>query len=108
MTFAELQGACAMFSLGERATLAEIKVRHRELAKRFHPDRGDGCDQEAMRKVNAAYRALLDYVASYRFSFDEEEFYEQNPEEHLRRQFMDDHCGKGIIKYDRIMCKITK
>jgi hypothetical protein len=41
-----------------------------------------------IRKVNAAYRVLLDYIAEYRFSFAEEEFYEQNPEENLRRQFM--------------------
>ena len=50
----------------------------------------------AIRKVNAAYRTLLDYVAQYSFSFAEEEFYEQNPEERLRRQFMDDQLwGNG-------------
>jgi len=90
MTFADLQGACALFGLGERATLAEIKDRHRELVKRCHPDRGDGGDQEGIRQVNAAYRVLHDYVSAYRFSFVEEEFYEQNPEERLRRQFMSD------------------
>ena len=47
-------------------------------------------------KVNAAYRTVSDYVSQYRFSFAEEEFYEQNPEERIRRQFADDPLwGKG-------------
>lgn len=96
MTFAELQASLTVFDLGERATLREIKVRHRELVKRYHPDVGNELDPELIQKVNAAYRVLLDYVGAYRFSFAEEEFYEQNPEERLRRQFADDPLwGKG-------------
>jgi DnaJ-class molecular chaperone len=95
MTYHELKLALEVFGLGERATLREIKSRHRELAKRHHPDAGNE-DAEPMRKVNAAYRVLLDYVSQYSFSFGEEEFYEQNPEERLRRQFMDDQLwGNG-------------
>ena len=96
MTFAELQDACTLFGLGKRATLAEIKRRHRELVKRCHPDSADGGDQEAIRQGNAAYRILHEYLLGYRFSFSEEEFYEQNREERLRRQFMSDPVwGKG-------------
>ena len=96
MTYAELQASLVVFGLGERATLKEIKTRHRELVKQYHPDAGDAHDPEQIRKVNAAYRVLLDYVGQYRFSFAEEEFYEQNPEARLRRQFMDDPLwGKG-------------
>ncbi len=90
MTYAELQAALSVFSLGERATLREIKARHRELVKQWHPDAGGEGDPELIRKVNAAYRLLRDYVDAYRFSLAEEEFYEQNPEERIRRQFMDD------------------
>jgi len=89
MTYGDLLEALRMMGLRERATLREIKTRHRELVKRYHPDSGNAEDEETIRKVNAAYRVLLDYVTEYRFSFDEDEFYEQNPEEHLRRQFMD-------------------
>lgn len=96
MTFAELQASLLVFGLGERATLKEIKTRHRELVKRYHPDAGGAHDPELIQKINAAYRVLLGYVESYRFSFAEEEFYEQNPEARLRRQFMDDPLwGKG-------------
>jgi curved DNA-binding protein CbpA len=89
MTYDDLQDALLVLGLRGRSTLTEIRTRHRELVKRYHPDTGNVDDPEMIRKVNAAYRVLLDYIAEYRFSFAEEEFYEQNPEENLRRQFMD-------------------
>ncbi len=89
MTYVDLQEALQILGLRERSTLKEIKARHRELVKRYHPDAGSVDDPETIRKVNAAYEILQNYVTEYRFSFTEEEFYEQNPEEHLRRQFMD-------------------
>jgi DnaJ-class molecular chaperone len=89
-TYADLQEALRVMGLGDRASLKEIKDRHRELVKRHHPDTGNACDQEMIRKVNSAYRMLLDYVSAYRFSFDEKEFYEQNPEERIWMQFADD------------------
>jgi DnaJ-class molecular chaperone len=87
MTYQELQDALAVFGLGERATLAQVKARHRELAKSHHPDRGGGSDPAAMRRINAAYRVLLDYCSGYRYCFSEAEFLEQFPGERLRRQF---------------------
>lgn len=89
MTYADLLEALRVLGLRERCSLKEIKACHRELVKRYHPDRGVANDQEIIREVNAAYRVLLDYVSEYRFSFAEEEFYEQNPDERLRRQFLD-------------------
>jgi preprotein translocase subunit Sec63 len=96
MTYAELQEALRILGLGERSTLKEIKTRHRQLVKRYHPDTSSVDDQETIRQVNAAYGMLIEYVGAYRFAFNEEEFYTQNPEEHLRRQFMDVAMwGKG-------------
>ncbi|BCG49046.1 DnaJ-class molecular chaperone [Citrifermentans bremense] len=97
MTYADLQEALRVLGLGERASLTEIKARHRELVKRHHPDAGgSGGDPDMIRRVNAANKVLQEYLAEYRFSFSEEEFYEQNPEERLRRQFMDAALwGKG-------------
>lgn len=89
MTYDELQDALSVLGLRRRSTLKEIKTRHRELVKRYHPDTGNIEEPEPIRKVNAAYRVLLDYVTEYQFSFAEDEFYEQNPEERLRQQFMD-------------------
>jgi DnaJ-class molecular chaperone len=90
MTYRDLAVALDVFDLGERASLQEIKQRHRELVKRCHPDTGSASDPAQIRKVNAAYQILLEYVSTYRFSFAEEEFYEQNSDERLRRQFFDE------------------
>ena len=90
MTYTELQESLLVFGLGERATRREIKARHRQLVKKYHPDASSEPDHDRIRKVNVAYRVLLDYIESYRFCFAENEFYEQNPDEQLRRQFMND------------------
>jgi DnaJ-class molecular chaperone len=90
MTHTDLHEARRVLGLEERTTLKEIKARHKELVKRYHPDTGNTEKPEMIQKVNAAYRIILDYVAVYRFSFAREEFYEQNPEERLRQQFADD------------------
>jgi curved DNA-binding protein CbpA len=90
MTYIELQEALRVLGVGERATMREIRSRHRELVKRYHPDTCTLSEPLEIRKTNAAYRIVMDYVAEYRFSFDEDEFYEQNPEERIRRQFMDE------------------
>ncbi len=99
MTYVDLQEALQVLGLKNRSTISEIKARHRELVKRYHPDTGNVNDSETIRNVNSAYRILLDYVAEYRFSFEESEFYEQNPEERLRQQFIDvPMWGGEIIK----------
>jgi hypothetical protein len=86
MTDTEFLEAIALFKLPERATLKELKTRHRELIKKHHPD-GDGADNEIIREINAAYTLLSRYCAEYKFLFTQEEFLEQHPEERLRKQF---------------------
>jgi curved DNA-binding protein CbpA len=94
MTHADFQAALAVFHLPERATLKEIKDRHRRLVKEHHPDHSGGQETEAIRRINAAYQLLRDYCQNYRFCFKREEFYEQNPEERLREQFAPDSWRK--------------
>lgn len=89
MTYDELLSALAVFGLGRRVTFKELKARHHELVKQHHPDCNTDSTLEAIQQINAAYTLLSQYINDYRFSFDEAEFYEQNPEERLRRQFMD-------------------
>lgn len=90
MTYEELDNARKLFGLTDRATLREIKGRFRQLAKLHHPDRSRQDDPEKIRALNSAHKILIDYCDNYRFSFGEEEFYEQNPDERLRKQFSDD------------------
>lgn len=95
MTYADLKEAYLILGLGERASLRDIKARHRELVKRHHPDAGNMSEPETIRKINAAYRVVQDYISDYRFSFAEAEFYEQNPEARIRHQFADDPLWGG-------------
>lgn len=95
MTYTDLQEAIRILGLGQHATLREIKTRHRELVKRYHPDVAETNDSEKIRQVNAAYRLLHEFITAYRFSFGEVEFYAQNPEERLRMQFSTDPIWRG-------------
>lgn len=94
MLYEELLQALQVLCLPERATLREIKTRHRELVKRHHPDAG-GEEAERIRQINEAYRVLSGYCRDYRFSFSREEFFQQKPEERLRQQFADDPIWGG-------------
>ena len=87
MTYREFKQAIKVFGLSERATVDQLKARHRELVKAHHPDHGNGADLEVIRSVNYAYEILTAYCANYRYCFTEEEFLVQSPEEQLRRQF---------------------
>lgn len=90
MTYKELQTAMALLGLPERATLAQIKSRYRTMVKETHPDTGIGGSAEAFRRLHDAYRTVIEYAAAYKISFSEDDFYEQNPEERLRKQFEHD------------------
>jgi hypothetical protein len=93
MTHAELKAALTVFGFSDRdqLTTAQIKRRHRELSKKHHPDLQG--DSHHMQNLNSAASILMSYVQSYRFSFSEEEFYHQNPDERLRMQFAKDPWG---------------
>lgn len=95
MTYRELKAALELFALGERATLKQVKARHRELVKLHHPDQGDDGEADSMSKINAAYAILSVYCENYQFCFSEEEFLEQVPEERMRRQFSGDPLWSG-------------
>ncbi len=89
MEYAALKSALQVMGLDERASRKELRQRYRELARRHHPDAG-ARDQDRMRQINEAYAVLQSYLRNYRYSFAEEEFYEQQPEARLRHQFADD------------------
>lgn len=97
MTYGELKTALAVFGWSERdtPTLAQVKRRHRDLAKGLHPDRQGERTSTDMQRFNSAAAIIMSYLENYRFSFSEEEFYSQNPDERLRRQFADDPVWGG-------------
>jgi DnaJ-class molecular chaperone len=95
VTYEELKQSREILGLPERATLGEIKDRYRTLAKDTHPDAQTDAAPESFRRIHQAYRIVLEYANAYRISFSENEFYEQNPEERLRKQFQDDPVWGG-------------
>ena len=93
MTHVELKAALTVFGFSEhdQLTMAHIKRRHRELSRKYHPDlQGEA---HRMQELNSAASILMSYLHSYRFSFSEDEFYRQSPDELLRRQFATDPWG---------------
>lgn len=97
MTFADLKAALAIFGFTEHdlLTMSQVKQRHRQLSRLHHPDINSSTDPLAMQRINAAATILMEYLKSYRYSFCEEEFYRQNPDEQLRRQFANDPVWGG-------------
>lgn len=89
MTYEDLQEALVELDLPPQATLQLIRERHRQLVREHHPDRGGAAGNEKIRRINAAYRVINDYLSRYRFDFSRKTFMELYPEEKLRRQFYD-------------------
>ena len=74
--FKEIEKARKLLSLGEEATLEEIKKAYRTLAQHHHPDKLGGDDDsegETMKRLNRAYKLLMDYCNEYKYSFREED-----------------------------------
>lgn len=97
MTYSELNNALVTFGFSgqDLLTMTQIKRRQRELSRNNHPDLVSGADPLTMPKINAAAAVITEYLRSYRFSFSEEKFYRQNPDEFLRKQFASDPWGSG-------------
>lgn len=95
MTYQDFIKAVEVFGLGQRASLQQIKSRHRELVKTHHPDQSSDTNPDAIRRINCAYEILHQYCIDYQFCFSEEEFLEQTPSERLKRQFGWDPVWSG-------------
>lgn len=100
MTYPELKEALYLFGFHENdlLTMKRIKQRHRNLVRKNHPDLHRDADPERIRRLNEAARTIMDYIQSYRFSFSQQEFYRQTPEEHLRNQFSWDPVWAGKLE----------
>jgi len=78
--------------LSETATLKEIKGAYKTLSHRHHPDKhGIAAGEEngeMMKRLNLAYKLLMDYCDNYRYSFSEEDVARTYPhDEYLRRYY---------------------
>ena len=75
--FNEIDEARGLLGLGEAATLKEIKNAYRRMAFHHHPDThtdGDSTeDEEFMKRLNWAYKLLMEYCHDYKYTFREED-----------------------------------
>jgi hypothetical protein len=64
----ELREPLATFGLAWPTTLAQVKLRYKELAKRHHPDAngGDRAAEERLKAINLAYAVLRSRLGSER------------------------------------------
>jgi DnaJ-class molecular chaperone len=82
--FHEVDEARKLLGLGRTASLKDIKSAYRGLAHQHHPDKHNGPGPESnemMKKLNLAYRLLMDYCTSYKYSFEEKDVAKVYPEE---------------------------
>jgi DnaJ-class molecular chaperone len=90
--FAEIDEARRLLGLGETATLKEIKSAYRRMASRHHPDKhggGAGAEsEEVMKRLNWAYKLLMEYCRDYKYTFREEDVARTYPhDEYLRKYY---------------------
>ena len=89
--FNEIEEARKLLGLGEAATLKEIKKAYRKLAHRYHPDKhkspADDESAETMKRINLAYKLLIEYCDNYKYSFRGEDVARVYPHEEYLRTF---------------------
>ena len=90
--FNEIEEARKLLGLGEAATFKEIKRAYRTLAHRHHPDKHSSTaieqTEETMKRLNWAYKLLMDYCTNYKYSFREEDVAKTYPrDEYLRKYY---------------------
>jgi DnaJ-class molecular chaperone len=90
--FDKIEEARRLLGLGEAATLKEIKRAYRTLAHHHHPDKQGGDDStesETMKRLNRAYKLLMDYCNEYKYSFKKEDVARTYPDEEYFKTFKD-------------------
>ncbi len=85
----EIDRARRLLGLGERASLADIKLAYRSMCKKWHPDAVSNSHTASnkIKEINAAYRLLLDYCEKYPFSFLPETVESFDPEKWWYQRF---------------------
>jgi DnaJ-class molecular chaperone len=74
-SFEELIKAKTLLGLREKSTLKEIKLKYKNMMKKWHPDKHKDDVVKATKmsmKINEAYEIISDYCSNYEYSFDED------------------------------------
>ncbi|MBW2036230.1 MAG: J domain-containing protein [Deltaproteobacteria bacterium] len=72
----QITEARKILELPESATLQEVKRQYKKLMAKWHPDKSrekkEICEEKA-KKINEAYKEIMNYCNNYSFSFSKEE-----------------------------------
>ena len=74
-SYDQLIKAKTLLGLHDKATLSEIKLRYKNLMKKWHPDKHQKDIDTATKmsvQINEAYSLILRYCNNYEYRFDEE------------------------------------
>ncbi len=91
-SFTKLIKAKTLLGLNEKATLKEIKLKYRNLIRKWHPDKHRDDVKSATQmsaQINEAYETVLKYTQEYEYSFDEDDLREKTftPQEWWEKKF---------------------
>ena len=74
-SYKKLVKAKTLLGLHDKDTLSEIKLRYKNLMKKWHPDKHTDDIKNATKmsaQINEAYELILNYCNKYEYRFDEE------------------------------------
>ena len=74
----KIHKALECLDLPTLVTKSDIKKRYRQLARDCHPDLNQG-ERGKMAKLNESYAVLMEYIESFRYTFDADEIDKQYP-----------------------------
>jgi preprotein translocase subunit Sec63 len=78
MDYEEFEKAVDTMGILTRISKIDLKQKYLKLSKRYHPDMPEG-SAEKFLEVKEAYDLLSNYIDTFCFNFNKEEFIQQHP-----------------------------
>jgi len=78
ISLGEFQYAVDTLELLSLTTQVDVRKKYLKLSRKYHPDMEGGSTQK-FQDIQEAYTILTEYMESFRFVFDVDEFKRQNP-----------------------------
>ena len=96
----QLIKAKTLLGLHDKATLKEIKLRYKNLMKKWHPDLHSDEVEKATQmsaKIIEAYKLIIEYTSGYEYNFKEEFIESQfiSPEDWWNKKFKDENMTRS-------------